>query len=1030
LSSYINTATQCDANTLFKGDDGATEWAGSNSAPSTTGSATSGLTQWHNPATTNYFKVAVSTLHEITTSSVPTTTPTYSSLYTGTGSISIYTSESSAPYHNLTSESSTTSSTISKGTAVSTLTTAPVTTGTSTPTPSDPCAGTEGSRYVDANGVAYEVISGADSSINSYSNTEESSIKDCFALCDEQAQCQGYTYVTSGIPSGICYLKNEIGEFIQNNNTVNMCSAFRCATPANGTTTFTPSGSVVPPPNTSSAPYKNSTLTDTSTITSSATSSVFQNSSIIDPSSITSSVTSSAPYKNITIIDPSTITSSATSSAPYKNSTTGVDSFYVETSASTSQPERTIVTTQTVTTTDVETETLTLGNSTTTLYSTSTYTTGILQTITVTDPASVSVSTETLTLTQKNGTTTFEIPHTVTTIVTDPVVTSVSTETQTLTEKYSNEKYGNTTAVEIPHTVILSGSVSTETQTLTEKYGNGTTTIETPHTITATFTDPIVTSISVSTETKTLTEKYGNNTTIATVEIPHTITVTGPTVTQSAFISTKYEHVPITETITRENGTTTTIVRTSSIPYTTTVDKSNTIHEWVPYTVLTSYETKCSTETKTNANATTPITKTFTLPHVKTVTPPVSILTKTVYASSVVTRPCTTIPCPKSATTSVSRYNTTIVESITASCSTLPQVIGTKTSTIETTLANSNKTITFESCDTYTEPATSMWVYVYCNTTTSSLESATSTITLSSPKSANATTTTISLSFANTTSIATSGTGVPGVPCNTTTSSINSANLTSTQSFTTSTIFTTSVRTVSSLNSTSLSTTSIPVSTTVVPVGPTTAPVSTAVGSSAVGSSAVGSSAVGSSAVGSSAVGSSAGSSPVSPVTAHTTQMTRIASTSQFTVPVTVTATHPGVSSPVSSHVSPEQPLKPVSPELPSKPVSPAQPSVPVSPEQPSKPVSPAQTSKPVSPEQPSSTSARKTYTGTLITPTATPSGPATSKLNANTTLSEKTKANHIPPTASATAVAGASAKNSNNVVAGLAVVAAAMMVL
>jgi hypothetical protein len=874
LTSYINTATQCDANTLFKGDDGATEWAGSNSAPSTTGSATSGLTQWHNPATTNYFKVVVSTLDETTTSSVPTTIPNYSSLYTGTGSIRISTSESSAPYHNLTTESSTSSSTISKGTAVSTSLTAPITTSTSTPNPSDPCAGTGGSRHVDANGVAYEVISGADSSINSYSNSEESSIKDCFARCDEQAQCQGYTYVTSGIPSGICYLKNEIGEFIQNNNTVNMCSAFRCATPANGTTTFTPSGSIVPPPNTSSAPYKNSTIIDPSTITSSPISSVFQNSTTIGPSSITSSATSSA-FQNSTIIDPSSITSSATSSVSQNS------------------------------------------------------------------------------------------------------------------------------------------------------------------------TNPIVTSLSVSTETKTLTEKYGNNTTTATVEIPHTITVTE--VTQSATAKSRY----VLETITFKNGSTTVV------PCTSTTEKWNhhthATHNSVPHTSeITSYETKTLTQTKTNANGTTAITETFTLPHVKTVTPPVSVLTKTVYASSVVTRPCTKTSCPKSATTSVSRYNTTIVESITASCSTLPPVIVTKTSTIETTLGgNSNKTITFESCDTYTEPATSMWVYVPCNTTTTSLGSASSTTTLSSPKSANATTTTISLNFANATSILTSGTGVPAVPCNTTTSSINSANLTSTQSFTTSTIFTTSVRTVSSLNSTSLSTTSIRVSTTVVPVPntplvPTTAPGSSvgssAVGSSAVGSSAVGSSAVGSSAVRSSAVGSSAGSSPVSPVTADTTQTTRVGSTSQLTVPVTVTATRPGVSSPVSvpSHVASQQPVSSIASKQPSN----EKPSIPVSVslEGPLSHVASQESVSPIASQQPSgeqqsitksaATSARKTYTEPHLTPTATPSGPATSKLNANTTLSEKTKANHIPPTASATAVAGASAKNSNNVVAGLAVVAAAMMVL
>jgi hypothetical protein len=232
--------------------------------------------------------VVVSTLYDNGT--VPTTTPTSFPWmgFTGTGfsSVSESTSEPVAPYANGTSTTTQSSQNV-----------------ISTSTPSGPCGGLEGSSFRGPNGEVYEVRSGADSSVNSYNGTDVANIRNCFGLCDADSKCEGFTYVTSGEASGICYLKSQTGEFISGSNTVNMCSAFRVLSSSNGTTDSSPSGSVVPTPDTSGAPFQNST-TD---IALSTTSSVPLNTATVFIGSLntaatgSSSIASEAPFQNSTV---------------------------------------------------------------------------------------------------------------------------------------------------------------------------------------------------------------------------------------------------------------------------------------------------------------------------------------------------------------------------------------------------------------------------------------------------------------------------------------------------------------------------------------------------------------------------------------------------------------------------------------------------------------------------------------------------------------------------------------------------------
>lgn len=338
--SYINTNDLCDANTLFNGV-AATEWSGP--LPSTTASAPSDLSEWSlGSYSTEYVKVVVSTLYNNGT--VPTTTPTSSPFlgYTGTG-LSESTSETGAPYGNGTSSTATQSSS----------------NAISTSTPSGPCGGIEG-RFRGPNGEIYEVRSGADSSVNSYNGTDVANIRNCFGLCDADSKCEGFTYVTSGGAAGICYLKGETGQFVSGSNTVNMCSAFRVMSSTNETNNSAPSGSVVPTPDTSGAPFQNSTagnaLSTTSSVPLNTAATGFSNTAGTAGTG-SSSIASNAPFQNSTIVDPASATSSAS--------------------------ERTIVTTQTVTNTDVQTQTVTRGNGTTTAYLTATHTSEVPRTITV-----------------------------------------------------------------------------------------------------------------------------------------------------------------------------------------------------------------------------------------------------------------------------------------------------------------------------------------------------------------------------------------------------------------------------------------------------------------------------------------------------------------------------------------------------------------------------------------------------------------------------------------------------------------------
>ncbi|GAB7331006.1 hypothetical protein MBLNU13_g02510t1 [Cladosporium sp. NU13] len=878
-TSYINTDGLCDANTLFMGAQ-ATEWTGA--PPSTTPSDPSDLSQWNFPSySTEYVKVVVSTLYgNGTVMTTPTSLPWLGVTGTGSSLLSESTSEAVAPYGNGTTTQSSSSA-------------------ISTSTSSGPCGGTEGSNFRGPNGEIYEVRSGADSSINSYSGTDATTIQNCFSLCNSESKCKGFTYVTSGEAAGICYLKSETGEFVSGVNTINMCSAFQVLSSSNGTISSLPSGSVVPTPGTSGAPFQNSTggaASSSVPFNTAATGSVNTafTGSLNTAATGSSSVASNAPFQNSTAGNTAATTSSvslntaATGSSSASSNVLAQNSTIVDpASASSSASERTIVTTQTVTNTDVQTQTVSLGNGTTTAYLTATHTS----------------------------------------------------------------------------------------------------------------------------------------------EVPRTITVVGPVVTTTHLL-------PVTEVITRHNGTTT-FVHTEKIPYTTTVDKSvYHTHTQNHTQVVTSVETKYLTLTKIGSNGTTTLVKTSLVPHTKTVTPPVSYITRTLYTPTTVTEPCTKKSCRKSATASVTSHKITLVEPVTASCTTVPAVVEVKTSTIRT--VRSNSTITTTSCDTYTRPATTKWTYsVPCDTTSTSLRSANTTSKISSttPVSPNNST------RASTTPCDTSSSAIPVSP-------MMSANTTSSQRFTPSTVFTTSIKTVSRMNSTSLETCTVVAYTTLVPVpntpvGPTNVPQTSAPGSSPVASVSQ-PSAPGSSPVAPASPSVVPGSSPASPAAPDTTQTTHTTTTSRKTVDVTVTETRPGESpiSPTqpeqpSAPVSPEQPSTPVSPEQPSVPVSPEQPSASVSPEQPSVPVSPEQPSKPASPEQPilkPGTTYSITYSGALYpteTPTPTTPGPKSESISFQSSIDNR-KTNTILLTATPAPAAGAAGEVSANIVASglVAVVAAVMMAL
>lgn len=112
-------------------------------------------------------------------------------------------------------------------------TTAPIGTSSSTissmaAAPTDPYAAYNGS-YTDANGIAYNVCAGADSSGPAYNSTSEPSVSDCFTDCDSQPTCAYFTFVPYGAPSGngTCSFKNGTGSCIFNNTTRNMLSGFR-----------------------------------------------------------------------------------------------------------------------------------------------------------------------------------------------------------------------------------------------------------------------------------------------------------------------------------------------------------------------------------------------------------------------------------------------------------------------------------------------------------------------------------------------------------------------------------------------------------------------------------------------------------------------------------------------------------------------------------------------------------------------------------------------------------------------------------
>ncbi|KAK6396218.1 hypothetical protein LTR95_019526, partial [Oleoguttula sp. CCFEE 5521] len=197
----------------------------------------------------------------------PITTGPYS---TDTGES--FTSTGPGPYSNFTITAPLTTGPMVTVTGEASTSTQPgpffnTTTTSATPVPSGPCAGTEGSRYTDANGVTYEVSLGYDSSVNSYNGTNVGSIADCYNSCDQQTpQCTGFTYVTSGTISGVCYLKSDYGTFVQSENTALMCSAFLAPPLSNMTNTTTTyaasaSGSTVPYPDTTSAPFQNATTT-------------------------------------------------------------------------------------------------------------------------------------------------------------------------------------------------------------------------------------------------------------------------------------------------------------------------------------------------------------------------------------------------------------------------------------------------------------------------------------------------------------------------------------------------------------------------------------------------------------------------------------------------------------------------------------------------------------------------------------------------------------------------------------------------
>lgn len=814
-----------------------------------TSTVSEGWTEFEGPSgTTKYVKVVLVTSYANGTATGPSTTFT-APIVTGTGHVdSTHTEEQSAPLGNGTTTTqhfptvslgtavSTTEEptapfgngttttqhfpTASMGTGVTTISEpsapfgngtsstvfAPTGTGSVTPSPSGPCAGLEGSSYRDENGVEYEVRSAADSSINSYNGTDRSTIQECFKACDEQFQCKGFTYVTSGFAAGICYLKSEVGDFVTSENTRNMCSAFRTTPAANTTTTFSASGSVVPTPETSSAPFQNSTTSapvtgPIGTATSSSRRCAFVCPDYIDacgqyygpgcytscpgvpgPSFTTplcSGTTSAAVSSTVSTISASVTTPvrpvNGTSTASTSEEVTPLPSP-VETSSTTPQSERTMVSTQTVT----------------------------------------SVETQVQTLSQQNGTTTI-------------VQTSVHTS-------------------EIPHTITIDRPV--------------------PFTTVATHN-----------QTFTLTTTKGDETIVKTVELP----------------------VPTTKTVTPAAHT-----------EVTTVDRP------VPFTTVATHN-QTVTLTTTKGDKTIVKTVQSPVPTTKTVTPkaPVSHRTKTTTVTRTLTRPCTKKGCQESSTTFVARYNTTVVDAITASCSTIPAAYVTKISTIKTTLSKPRQVTTTECVETYTLPESTTWIWE------------------------------------------------PETSCNGTSTTLSKP-VNSTTQHTTSTIFATSTATVTQGNLTSLITTSVVASTTVVPipttpVAPVTASASTTLATSPAAPVSQAST-PGSSPVAPFSQPSAPGSSPVAPVSQHSTPGSSPVS------PVSQTSVDSVVSQPSAPGSSPVAPVSPESSAPASTPVSP------VSPESPvvyysvaSQPSAPG--SSPVSPETPDTT--LETRVGTTLTSSA-----------------------------------------------------------
>lgn len=560
-----------------------------------------------------------------------------------------------------------------------------------------------------------------------------------------------------------------------------------------------------------------------------------------------------------------------------------------------------------------------------------------------------------------------------------------------LTTSYANASVTPTSTYSEPYWATGTGSSET-TADSSAVYGNSTSTTR----YWPTEPTSLGTAISTSSESSESAAPYGNSTSstlygsgTSSGSITHTTGDVTPSVTGSSTsvwahqtsVTTQTVTSVQTETLTLKNGTTT-VVHTSLVPVTTTVDKT------VAYTHnVTSYETMTLATIKIGwGGRPKTITRVTEVPvhHTETLSPPVSYRTKTIISSAVVTLPCSTKSCRKASSTSWYVQNTTTIDAITASCSTIPPAYVTKSYTWKITLVKPHRVITSESCDTYTVPPSTTWVY----------EPETS-----CPSNATITPQMNSTSFQT----------MPTISASTTS-----------QQLTTSTIYATSVVTISQQRSTSLSTASIVASTIVFPVVPTpvapvTAPqtsteasipvsAATTLETSAPASTPVAPVMQPSSAESVASQPSVPGSSPTSSVEPDTTMTTRIVTTLQVSSPVTVTATRPGgtpfspmsqeqPSNPVSSEqpavpvapeqpsssASPEQPASAMSPEQPYTPVAPEQPSSPVAPEQPFNPISPEQPYSPVSPEQPAGPVSPAQTSAPVTEPEVTPAGPSDS---------------------------------------------------